>query len=216
MAQAFLFPRWITCRGQAFFFRGKIKQKSPKIKGKKDRLIGGYSTDKCDSWSNYQLKYLPQRALLAEILTQRLNLTPGRAKNTLINCMWYRSHFRSKAGCVRTFPLFPPRGRVLLGILGGGVQPSSRNLDPISDQKCNFPHPFTDQTSKIHTRFQTWPLGRNYVIIILRLERKQNNYSNPFRIRIFLSLSYSFGIETINTFIHSVAPSKTIPDSRPK
>ena len=165
MAQAFLSPRWITCRGQAFFFRGKIKQKSPKIKGKKDRLIGGYSTDKCDSWSNYQLKYLPQRALLAEILTQRLNLTPGRAKNTLINCMWYRSHFRSKAGCVRTFPLFPPRGRVLLGILGGGVQPSSRNLDPISDQKCNFPHPFTDQTSKIHTRFQTWPLGRTYVII---------------------------------------------------
>ena len=28
-------------------------------------------------------------------------------------------------------------------------------------------------------------------------------YSNPFRIRIFLFLSYSFGIETINTFIHS-------------
>ena len=30
---------------------------------------------------------------------------------------------------------------------------------------CNFPHPFSDQTSKIHTRFQTWPLARNYVII---------------------------------------------------
>ena len=28
-------------------------------------------------------------------------------------------------------------------------------------KKCNFPH----QTSKIHTCFQTWPLGRNYVII---------------------------------------------------
>ena len=27
--------------------------------------------------------------------------------------------------------------------------------------------------------------------------------SNSFRIRIFLFLSYSFGIETINTFIHS-------------
>ena len=25
--------------------------------------------------------------------------------------------------------------------------------------------PFSDHTSKIHTRFQTWPLGRNYVII---------------------------------------------------
>ena len=32
-------------------------------------------------------------------------------------------------------------------------------------KKCNFPHPFSDQTSIIHTRFQTWPLGRNYVII---------------------------------------------------
>ena len=51
---------------------------------------------------------------------------------------------------------------------------------------------------------------------LLRLERKQKNYSNPFRIRIFLFLSYSFGIETINTFIHSVVPAKTIPNSRPK
>ena len=30
-------------------------------------------------------------------------------------------------------------------------------------KNCNFPHPFSDQTSKIHTRFQTCPLGRNYV-----------------------------------------------------
>ena len=55
----------------------------------------------------------------------------------------------------------PPGGGVLLGIPGGGVPPGT----PISDQKCNFPHPFSDQTSKIHTRFQIWPLGRNYVII---------------------------------------------------
>ena len=38
---------------------------------------------------------------------------------------------------------------------------------------------------------------------LLRLGRKQKNSSNPFRIRIFLFLSYSFGIETVNTFIHS-------------
>ena len=39
---------------------------------------------------------------------------------------------------------------------------------------------------------------------LLRLERKQKNSSNPFRIRIFLFLSYlySFGIDTINTFMH--------------
>ena len=39
---------------------------------------------------------------------------------------------------------------VLLGILGGGVPPGSPNPDPISDQKCNFPHQFSDQTSKIN------------------------------------------------------------------
>ena len=54
------------------------------------------------------------------------------------------------------------------------------------------------------------------MLSLLRLERKQKNSSNPFRIRIFLFLSYSFGIETTNTFIHSVVPSKTIPVFRPK
>ena len=37
----------------------------------------------------------------------------------------------------------------------------------------------------------------------LWLERNQKNSSNPFWIRIFFFLSYSFGIETIKTFIHS-------------
>ena len=64
-----------------------------------------------------------------------------------------------------------------------------------------------------HTRFQTRPLKSipvfrpglqaEIMLSLLRLERKQTNSSNPFRIRIFLFLSYSFGIETINTFIHS-------------
>ena len=35
----------------------------------------------------------------------------------------------------------------------------------------------------------------------LKLERKENNSSNVFRIRIFLFHSYSFGIESITTFI---------------
>ena len=69
-------------------------------------------------------------------------------------------------------------------------------------KKCHFTNPFSYQTSKIHTRFQIWPLGMNYVIII-RLECKQNNSSNQFRIRIFLFLSFSFAIETRNTFVHS-------------
>ena len=38
-------------------------------------------------------------------------------------------------------------------------------LPRIQTKNYNYPHPFSDQTSKIHTRFQTWPLGRNYFII---------------------------------------------------
>ena len=41
------------------------------------------------------------------------------------------------------------------------------------------------------------------MLSLLRLERKQKNSSNPFRIRAFLLLSYSFRIETINMLIHS-------------
>jgi len=43
---------------------------------------------------------------------------------------------------------------VLLGILGGFVPPGFPNPDPIFQTiKCNFSHPFSDQTSKINTRF---------------------------------------------------------------
>ena len=56
-------------------------------------------------------------------------------------------------------------GGVLLEILGGSVPPGYPNPDPILEQKCHFPHLFSDQTSKMHTRFQTWPEGKNYVII---------------------------------------------------
>ena len=44
-------------------------------------------------------------------------------------------------------------GGILLGILGGGVPPSCLIPDNISEQKCHFPDPFSDQTAKIHTRF---------------------------------------------------------------
>ena len=43
-------------------------------------------------------------------------------------------------------------GGLFLGILGGCVPPGSSN----QTKKCHFPHPFSDQTSKIHTRFHNW------------------------------------------------------------
>ena len=109
---------------------------------------------------------------------------------------------------------------VLLIIPGGGVPPGSSNLpnlDPILDKKkCNFSHPFSDQTSNIHSRFLTWPLGRNYVIIT-QIRAQTKNSSTPFRIRIFLFLSFLLiGIETINTFIHFRSFLENHTDSRPK
>ena len=37
---------------------------------------------------------------------------------------------------------------VLLGILGGGVPLGFPNPGSISDEKCHFPHPFSDLVSK--------------------------------------------------------------------
>ena len=54
------------------------------------------------------------------------------------------------------------------------------------------------------------------MLSLLTLERKQTNSSNSFRIRIFLFLSYSFGMEAIKFSYIPVVPSKTIPDSRLK
>ena len=97
-------------------------------------------------------------------------------------------------------------GGVLLRILGGGVPPGSPNPDPTSDQKMQLSIPV----------FRPG-LYAEIMLSLLRLERKQNNSSNQFRIRIFFFLSYSFGFETINTFIHSrVVLSKTMPDSKPR
>ena len=99
----------------------------------------------------------------------------------------------------------------------GVCRPVPLILTLLRTKKCHFHIRFQPKTSKIHTRFQTNPLGRKYVIKVLRLEGNQKSSSNPVRIRLFLFLSYSFGIETINTLIHClVFPLKTIPHSRTK
>ena len=67
----------------------------------------------------------------------------------------------------------------------------------------------------IHTRFLTSSLGRNYVIITY-IRAQTKHFSNAFRIRIFAFLSYSFGIDTINTFIHSHSSLKNFRPRRCK
>ena len=104
-------------------------------------------------------------------------------------------------------------GGVLLGILRVGVPSVLQILSQFQTKNVIF-----------HTRFQTRlsipvlrpDLWAEIMKSLLRLERKQKHYSIPLRIRIFFFLSYSFGIEAINRFRHSVVSSKTISDSRPK
>ena len=73
--------------------------------------------------------------------------------------------------------------------------------------------------------FQTWPLKSIPVFrpeimsSLLRLKRKQKDFlKSIFEFALLLFLSYSFGVEKPNMFIHSrsLVPSKTISDSRPK
>ena len=113
------------------------------------------------------------------------------------------------------FSLFNFRREYAWEFLVGVCRPVLQILTLFQNKKCNFPHPFSDQTSKIHTRFKTWPLGRNYVTITW-IRARNLKFFKFISVRIFLFLSYSYGIETINTFIPSVVPSKTIPDSSPK
>ena len=89
--------------------------------------------------------------------------------------------------------------------LVGVCRPVLQILTLLRTKKCHFSHTFSGLASK-------------KLSSLLRLEQQPKKiYSNPLRIRIFLFLSYSFGIETINTFIHSrTVPSKTIPNSRQK
>ena len=96
------------------------------------------------------------------------------------------------------------RGGYLRESLVGVCRPVLRILTLFQTKKCNFPHPFSDQTSKIHTRFQIWPLGRNYVIIIQIRAQTQKLFKSIWNSHtVFLFLSYSFVIETIKMFTHS-------------
>ena len=66
----------------------------------------------------------------------------------------------------------PHAGEVLLGILGGSVPPCSPNPDPISDQKLQFSHLFSDLASMNLYRFSD--LAKAEIMLsLLRLERKR-------------------------------------------
>ena len=85
------------------------------------------------------------------------------------------------------------------GFLGRGVPPGSPNLDPITDQQQSFSKPIFRPDLQNPHLFSD--LGFRQKLCHNYLDKSAKKIaSNAFHIRIFLFLSYSFGIETINTF----------------
>ena len=139
---------------------------------------------------------------------------------------------------IYTLPLTPGggySGEFLVGV----CRPVLQILTRFQTKKCHFPHPFSDQISKIHTNFQTWsilacsrlsdsgggsPVSSRFIFVFALSQFSGPNYlgawtrlgliRQKFLTRVFLFLSYSFGIETINSFIH--VRSRSSLESRPK
>ena len=128
-----------------------------------------------------------------------MNSKPPTINIGIVACTF--SDNLSRNGCIFKGIIKPRGGDYSQEFLVGVRRPVLQILTLFQTKKCHFPNPFSDQASKLHTRFQTWA---EIMSSLLSLERKQKNSSNPFRIRIFLFLSYSFGIEAINTFIRSL------------
>ena len=53
--------------------------------------------------------------------------------------------------------LLIPGGGYYWEFLVGVWCPVLRILTLLQTKKCHFPHPFSDQISKVHTHFPTWP-----------------------------------------------------------
>ena len=90
--------------------------------------------------------------------------------------------------------------------LVGVYHPVPQILTLFLTKKWHFPHPFSDLAS-IKLCHQWLTLERQHKGF---LQSISNSHINLF---FFLFL---LGIETTNTFVHSVVPAKTITDSRPK
>ena len=84
----------------------------------------------------------------------------------LCRAIYYLRYFSTNRFQTRQMYSFYARGwGYSWELLVGVFRPVLQILTLFQTKKCHFPNSFSDQTSKIHTRFQTWPLRRSYVII---------------------------------------------------
>ena len=92
---------------------------------------------------------------------------------------FFRTHVVAREGNVRIL---------------GGCRPVLRILTLFQTKKCHFSHPFSELVFK--------KLCHHYLGLEQQQQKRFLNW-NPFGIRMFVFLSYSFGIETINTSIQT-------------
>ena len=102
--------------------------------------------------------------------------------------------------------------------LVGVCHPVLHILTLFQTKKCHFPRPFSDQTSQIHTRFQTWPLAGNYVIITKIREQTKKFFKCISNSHSFILYLLIWNWNGKYKYVHTqpIVPSKTIPSSRPK
>ena len=115
-------------------------------------------------------------------------------------------------------PLLTPGGGVLRGVLGDGVPPGSPNPDPIFQTWSIL------ACSRLSDSGEGSPVSSRFIFAFALSQFSGPNYlgawnrlgliRQKFLTRVFLFLSYSFGIETVNSFIH--VRSRSSLESRPK
>ena len=100
--------------------------------------------------------------------------TANTVRNTITTTLcWMRGKIVYRRYCVFvTAIFFCPEDSCCGEVPGGaggttgnpwwGCAPGSPNPDPTSDPKMSFSHPLSELASKIHIRFQTWPLRNCY------------------------------------------------------
>ena len=68
--------------------------------------------------------------------------------------------------------------------------------------------PFSDQTSKIHIRFQTWPLGRNYIINTWIRAQTKKLFKCIWN--WYISISFLFICNWNDKYVHKDATERTL------
>ena len=146
------------------------------------------------------------RAILSNWKT--VNSKPPTISIWIVACTF--SDNLSRNGCIFK-GIIKPGGAYSQEFLVGVCRPVLQILTLFQTKKCHFPNPFSDQASKLHTRFQTWA---EIMSSLLRLERKQKKFFKSIS-NSHISLSFLLVWNWSDKYVHTVPsfPRKLYPIS---